>query len=87
MTHLFLGLPPEGLGAVPFNAVSLTPGPAPGAALGLPVEQVECLPAASAYIGGDALGGVYTVGLDRPGPPELLIDVRHQQRNAVARRR
>jgi uncharacterized 2Fe-2S/4Fe-4S cluster protein (DUF4445 family) len=75
MTHLFLGLNPTGLGVVPFNAVALEPGPTPGSALGLPAEQVECLPASSAYIGGDALGGVYAVGLDRAGPPELLIDI------------
>lgn len=75
MMHLFLGLSPKGLGAVPFNAVTLAPEPATGAFVGLPVELAECLPAAGAYIGGDVLGGVYALGLDRPGPPELLIDI------------
>ncbi|MFH0937808.1 MAG: ASKHA domain-containing protein [Planctomycetota bacterium] len=74
MLHLFLGLPPNGLGAVPFNAVTLCPTPTNGASLGLPIERVECLPAAGAYIGGDVLGGMYAVGLDHEGAPELLID-------------
>ena len=75
MMHLFLGLPPQGLGTVPFNAVTLAPCPASGAAVGLPVERVECVPAAGAYLGGDVLGGIYAVGLDAAGPPEMLIDV------------
>ncbi|MCY3021067.1 MAG: ASKHA domain-containing protein, partial [Planctomycetota bacterium] len=75
MVHLLLGLSPKGLGTVPFNAVSLAPAPVPGAALGLPVERVECIPAAGGYIGGDVVGGMYVVGLDREGPPEMLIDV------------
>jgi len=75
MMHLFLGLPPKGLGTVPFNAVVLAPSPGSGAAVGLPIEQVECVPAAGAYLGGDVLGGLYAVGLDRTGPPEMLIDV------------
>jgi len=75
MMHLFLALPPKGLGTVPFNAATLAPSPASGSAVGLPVEQVECVPAAGAYLGGDVLGGLYAVGLDQPGPPEMLIDV------------
>ncbi|HEY3319831.1 MAG TPA: ASKHA domain-containing protein [Planctomycetota bacterium] len=75
MAHLLLGLPPKGLGVVPFNAVALAPAAGSGAPLGLPVNKVECLPAAGAYIGGDVLGGVYAQGLDHSGPPEMLIDV------------
>lgn len=75
MVHLFLGLSPKGLGTVPFNAASLAPSPAPGALVGLPAERIECVAAAGAYLGGDVIGGLYAVGLDRPGPPEMLIDV------------
>jgi uncharacterized 2Fe-2S/4Fe-4S cluster protein (DUF4445 family) len=75
MIHLLLGLPPRGLGQMPFNAVTLSPPPCPGAALALPVECVECLPGAGAYFGGDVVGGAYAVGLDRPGPPEMLVDI------------
>jgi uncharacterized 2Fe-2S/4Fe-4S cluster protein (DUF4445 family) len=75
MTHLLLSLPPNGLGVLPFNAVTLTPEPLPGPALKLPVERVECLPCAGAYVGGDIVGGIYALGMDRPGPPELLIDI------------
>jgi predicted NodU family carbamoyl transferase len=41
MMHLFLALPPKGLGEVPFNAVTLAPSPASGTTVGLPVERVE----------------------------------------------
>lgn len=75
MIHLLLGLPPKGLGEMPFNAVILAPPPSAGKEIGLPVEQVEFLPAAGAYFGGDVVGGAYAVGLDRPGPPEMLVDV------------
>lgn len=75
MTHLLLGLPPNGLGVMPFNAVTLTPDPVPGSMLKLPAERLECLPCAGAYVGGDIVGGIYALGLDRPGPPELLIDI------------
>lgn len=75
MLHLLLGLSPKGLGTVPFNAVTLNPEPVAGAALGLPVETVEPLASAAAYIGADVVGGVYSVGMDRPGPPAMLIDV------------
>jgi uncharacterized 2Fe-2S/4Fe-4S cluster protein (DUF4445 family) len=75
MTHLLLGLPPNGLGVMPFNAVTLTPEPLAGSKLKLPVERVECLPCAGAYVGGDIVGGIYALGLDRSGPPELLIDI------------
>jgi uncharacterized 2Fe-2S/4Fe-4S cluster protein (DUF4445 family) len=75
MTHLLLGLSPRGLGSLPFNAVTLHPEPLPGAELHLPIERVECLPCASAYVGGDITGGLYALGLERSGQPELLIDV------------
>ncbi len=75
MTHLMLGLPPNGLGSMPFNAVTLVPDPIPGSAIHLPVDRVECLPCAGAYVGGDIVGGVYALGMDRPGPPALLIDI------------
>ncbi len=79
MAHLLLGANPAPLGRAPFRLV--VPGTVILAASrigfpGAPDALVTLLPAASATLGGDAIGGAVALGFDRAdGVARLLVDV------------
>ncbi len=78
MCHLFAGLDPSGLAAVPFTPESLF-----GKSfvpeipeLGLAEDaEIYILPAASGFVGGDITAAVIASGMDRSGDTALLIDI------------
>lgn len=78
MVHLLLGVDPRGIGASPYTPVFTTAYSVPAREAGLraaPGARVVCLPAAAAYVGGDAVAALLHAGLHTPGPPRLVIDI------------
>lgn len=78
MEHIFLGLPPRGLGQLPFRPVARRYPPVPAAELGLaahPSAVVETIPALTAHVGGDLTADAIAARLlDRAGRV-LLVDI------------
>ena len=78
MAHLFAGLDPSGMAALPFEPESLfgesfTPC---GDGLGLsPEAEVYIIPAASAFVGGDITAAALSQGMDKTEDTVLLIDI------------
>ncbi|KPK82921.1 MAG: hypothetical protein AMJ81_08880 [Phycisphaerae bacterium SM23_33] len=78
MTHLFCGLSPTGLGAVPFAPISNFPGPYRAGLLNVAINAqafVDIFPSAAAYVGGDATADMYVCGLARRDELNVLIDI------------
>jgi uncharacterized 2Fe-2S/4Fe-4S cluster protein (DUF4445 family) len=79
MAHLFAGLSPEGLAAVPFVPESLFgEGFAPDLCreLGIaPGAEVFILPAVSGFVGGDITGAALAAGLGQNRQNALLLDI------------
>jgi uncharacterized 2Fe-2S/4Fe-4S cluster protein (DUF4445 family) len=79
MAHLLLGANPAPLGRAPFRLVvegSVTLAAKRIGFPGAPDGLVTLLPAASATLGGDALGGAVALGFDLPAEDaRLLVDV------------
>ena len=78
MMHLFCGLSPASLGAVPFAPVSNFPGPYRAGQLGLAMNAdalVDIAPAAAAYVGGDIVSDMYVSGVLAADELGVLIDI------------
>jgi len=78
MEHLFLGLPVESIGRLPFNAVRHIHPPCEAAALGLamaPHGRVEVVPSVAGYIGGDITADIHAAHLLARGGESVLVDV------------
>jgi len=78
MTHLFCGLSPTSLGAVPFAPVSNFLGPYRAGQLGLamnPEAVVDIAPSTAAYIGGDITSDMHVCGIGSASRPAVLIDI------------
>jgi uncharacterized 2Fe-2S/4Fe-4S cluster protein (DUF4445 family) len=78
MEHFFAGIDPASLARAPFRPAFLTLPPAPATEFGLRAfsrAKVHLLPNASAFIGGDALGGVLALDSLTEDRPVLLIDM------------
>ncbi len=75
MLHLFCGVSPARMGAYPFTPEFLDSRTVPGAALGLPMEQITVLPGAHAFIGGDVTAGMLLLRLSEEREPVMLIDI------------
>lgn len=77
MHHLVLGIDPSPLGVAPFplataDAVHTR---ADSLEINCPDASVYVLPCIGGHIGADAAAAVLASGLDRPGPPRLMVDV------------
>lgn len=76
MTHLLLGLSPEGIGVAPFAPVARSLPPLPARDIGLDVGAgalLDVIPAMAGYVGGDVTADIYAARLlDREGPVMLL---------------
>ena len=78
MTHIFTGADPAGLAAYPFTPAYTGARDLSAAELGLPGAagaRVWCLPAVSAYVGGDITAGMLTCDLAAMPGNNLLIDI------------
>lgn len=78
MIHLLLGADPSGMGRTPYRPALCGPQTRTAAELGLPASPaclVFCLPAVSAFVGGDITAGVLACGLDRTDKTVLFIDI------------
>ena len=78
MSHLFLGLSPEGIGRAPFSPVARNYPVCRAASLGLavnPVALVEVVPAVSGYVGGDITAGAAMAELARRSGLWLFVDI------------
>ncbi len=78
MTHLFLGLPPDGIGKLPFQPVANKYPDCLGKELGLLMnpEGVVCMaPSISGYVGGDISSDIHVAGLHNAKGLSLLIDI------------
>lgn len=78
MIHLLLGADPSGMGRTPYRPALHGAQTCPASVLGLPASpacMVYCLPAVSAFVGGDITAGVLTCGLDRTDRTVLFIDI------------
>lgn len=78
MTHIFAGVDPSGLAAYPFTPAFTGARELGAEELGLPAAagaKVWCLPAVSAYVGGDITAGMLTCDLTSLPGNVLLIDI------------
>lgn len=75
MSHLFLGLSPEKIGAIPFQPVTNIYPDCRGADLGLAMHErgiVSIVPSISGYIGGDITSDIYISRLNGGGLSALI---------------
>jgi uncharacterized 2Fe-2S/4Fe-4S cluster protein (DUF4445 family) len=78
MTHLFLGINPQGLSVFPFNPVFSGSYTLRACETGLVLPsqtKLEILPLVSAYVGADTVAAALAADLDQSGPPRLLLDI------------
>jgi uncharacterized 2Fe-2S/4Fe-4S cluster protein (DUF4445 family) len=78
MTHLLLGTDVQGLGRAPYTPLDPAPAPIPALRLGwsaAPGAQVFCVPAVSAFVGGDIVAGLLAVGLPDGHDAAILVDM------------
>ena len=78
MEHLFLGLPVESIGRLPFHAVRHIHPPCEASALGLamqPCGRVDVVPSVAGYIGGDITADIHAAHLTTRGGESVLVDV------------
>ena len=78
MEHLFLGLPVESIGRLPFNAVRHIHPPCEAATLGLAMQprgRVDVVPSVAGYIGGDITADMYAAQLLAHSGEAVLVDV------------
>lgn len=78
MTHLFLGISPANIGAIPFNPAVNHPGTLPARSLGLgfhPEALVDIVPGMYGYVGGDITSDLYVVGARDADEPVLVVDI------------
>ncbi len=78
MSHLFLGISPENIGAIPFNPAANHPGSFRAGDLGIaihPDAPVDIVPGMYGYVGGDITSDLFVVGAADAEKPVLLIDI------------
>lgn len=79
MHHLFLGIPAEGLGRIPYAASVLDTGIMPVARTGLTCVSPETsfffLPNIAGFVGSDALAVALVAGMDERSRPTLAADI------------
>lgn len=78
MIHLLLGADPSGMGRTPYRPALQGAQTRMAADLGLPASgacQVYCLPAVSAFVGGDITAGVLACALQETEKTVLFIDI------------
>lgn len=79
MHHLFLGIPAEGLGRIPYAASVLDTGVMPAASAGLtsvdPKADFFFLPNIAGFVGSDALAVALVAGMDERSRPTLAVDI------------
>jgi uncharacterized 2Fe-2S/4Fe-4S cluster protein (DUF4445 family) len=78
MSHLFLGLSPEGIGRLPFQPVARAFAAQRARDVGLamnPSGLVDVLPAISGYVGGDITADMYVARLTHDPSLTALVDI------------
>ena len=78
MTHLLLAIDPAGLGRAPYVPAEPAPAPVAAASLGwaaAPGTEVFCVPAVSAFVGGDIVAGLLATGLPDADELTLFVDM------------
>jgi len=78
MIHLLLGLPPEGIGAIPFATVVSRHEGYAAREIGLdvsPTALLDLVPSMSGYVGGDITSDVYASQLLERHGLHLLVDI------------
>ena len=78
MEHLFLGLPVESIGRLPFHAVRHIHPPCEAGTLGLamhPRGRVDVVPSVAGYIGGDITADIHAAHLLERGGESVLVDI------------
>jgi len=78
MGHLFLGVSPLSMGALPFEPVVRVPGQYRAESLGLGINPrglVDIVPSISAYVGGDLTADIYVSRLEEHPGLTALIDI------------
>ncbi|MCX7007508.1 MAG: ASKHA domain-containing protein [Kiritimatiellaeota bacterium] len=78
MEHLFLGLPVESIGRLPFNAVRHIHPPCEAGSLGLAMHsrgRVDVVPSVAGYIGGDIIADIHAAHLLPRGGESVLVDI------------
>ena len=78
MAHLFCGLSPKPLGAVPFAPITNFPGPWRAGELSVamnPAGFVDVAPSVSAYVGGDITSDMFVCGVASRSESTVLVDI------------
>lgn len=75
MLHIFCGVSPVSMGAVPFTPVFTEARVYTGEELGFTVRKVTVLPSVSAFIGSDITAGIYALGLHKTTERAFLADL------------
>lgn len=89
MSHLFCGIQPQNIGAIPFNPAARSLGPFWARDLGVEINphgMVDVLPAIAGYVGGDITADIYLSGMYREAEKSLLIDLGTNAEIAVGNR-
>ena len=78
MMHLFLGLSPESIGKIPFNAVTEIPGEYLAKDIGLSIIEngiIDMIPSISGYVGGDITADIYVAKIHQSKELTALVDI------------
>jgi uncharacterized 2Fe-2S/4Fe-4S cluster protein (DUF4445 family) len=78
MSHLFLGLSPQGIGRYPFRPVTLAFEPLTAAQTGLvchPQALVDVAPGIAGYVGGDIVADLLLADIEQRRGNLLLVDI------------
>jgi uncharacterized 2Fe-2S/4Fe-4S cluster protein (DUF4445 family) len=78
MTHLLLAIDPASLGRAPYVPAEAAPAPVSAKSLGwaaAPDAEVFCVPAVSAFVGGDIVAGLLATGLPQAEELTLFVDM------------
>ncbi|MCL1816979.1 MAG: ASKHA domain-containing protein, partial [Clostridiales bacterium] len=78
MVHFLAGIDPTPLGQAPYRLAFVEPLQLSASQFELPLAneaEFYCLPAASAYLGGDMVGGLMVADFDLPGLTRLMLDI------------
>ncbi len=75
MTHILLGVSPEGMGAFPYTPSFLELRRVKGEDISISAQEVITLPCVSAFIGSDVLTGANSVGFFKSTDPSIYLDL------------
>lgn len=75
MIHILLRYDPVNIGSFPYNGIDFSPPPIKAASTQVLGEMATFMPAQSAFLGGDIVGGLYYLDFDKEPDGTLFVDL------------